>query len=38
MSFGVIAVQNGRQIPKKNRTFGISIFKEIMASIKFEFK
>ena len=38
MSFGVIAVKNGRQIPKKNRTFGILIFKEIMANIKFEFK
>ena len=29
---------NGRQKQKKNRTFGILIFKEIMANIKFEFK
>lgn len=38
MNFGVIAVQNCRQIPKKNHTFGILIFKEKMANIKFEFK
>ena len=38
MSFGVIAVQMAARNQKKNRTFGILIFKEIMANIKFEFK
>lgn len=38
MSFGVIAVQMAARNQKKNHTFGILIFKEIMANIKFEFK
>lgn len=39
MSFDVILVQMAaRNQKKKNRTFGILIFKEKMANIKFEFK
>lgn len=38
MSFDVISVQMAARNQKKNRTFGILIFKEIMANIKFEFK
>ena len=38
MSFDVILVQMAARNQKKNRTFGILIFKEIMENIKFEFK